>query len=373
MTTSTEDSSTTPQSLSQVLLTGVLAIALVFAIAALCIAPFEHHFFTDWVGVAFMAATPVQIIIGLLWHNQQPTFVNSFPQPFKGLALLAITVVVGAVVMFSILTFVGGSTGMTPMLVQYTIMTVVITLWVVPILHCWPFSLMSKNPLIIGSLALIASYFIAYALWTVFFSYEVLGAMGHPHYIESLDPKGMFDAWVALTFFVTAVGLIVVHTLFDFWPIDKLSMGMSQPARGIIGTLYILALAWLVRTGFVSGLEMPQVEYMIRVPVCMIFGAFMVNNMMQFSLFPTFAQPVRGVILTICAAVVAVIMYEVYGAASTLHVGHELGLGPANGFAKEIWIASAMLGVTFPIVFLVSGYFGFWPFIRQPKSDAAPH
>lgn len=360
-----EEAQTQTPALGSVLFTGVLSIALVLAIAALCIAPFEHHFFTDWVGVAFMAATPTQIVIGLLWHNQKPDFVMGFGQPIRGLILLAITVLAGAIVMFLILTVVGQSTGITPMLVQYTIMTVVVTLWVMPILQCWPFTMISKDPFVFGILGLIGSYFIAYALWSVFFNYEILGAMGHPHYVEALDPKGMFDAWVALTFFVTAVGLIVVHTLFDFWPIDKLSMGMPQPVRGLVGTLYILGLSWVVRTAFVNGMEMPQVEYMIRVPVCMVFGSFLVNNMMQFSLFPRLAQPIRGLVLTLCAAAVAIVMYELYSLASALHVGHELGMGPAGGFEREIWIASAMLGVTFPIVFLVSGYFGFWPLKRE--------
>ena len=50
-------------------------------------------------------------------------------------------------------------------------------------------------------------------------------------------------------------------------------------------------------------------------------------------------------------------MRELYAFSSTLHAGYELGTGPKNGFAQEIWIASAMLGVTFPIIFVISVFF----------------
>lgn len=69
-----------------VLLNGLISIAIVLAIATLCIAPFEPHFFTEWVSLAFMAATPTQILIGLLWHNEKPSFVLRFDQPMRAIA-----------------------------------------------------------------------------------------------------------------------------------------------------------------------------------------------------------------------------------------------------------------------------------------------
>jgi uncharacterized membrane-anchored protein len=85
---------------------------------------------------------------------------------------------------------------------------------------------------------------------------------------------------------------------------------------------------------------------------------------MQFQLFSEMAQPKRGLVLIALAAIAAIIMYVLYDFASRIHTGVALGAGPEGGFAKEIWIASAILGVTFPIVFVVSGFFDFWPFKR---------
>ena len=53
-------------------------------------------------------------------------------------------------------------------------------------------------------------------------------------------------------------------------------------------------------------------------------------------------------------------MYRLYSYTGYLFVGHELISGPAGGWELELWIATAMLGVTFPMVFLVSGFFDFW-------------
>lgn len=353
------------RSLGSVLSTGVLATIAVLVIAAACIAPFDQQFFMDWVGTAFMAATPTQIVLGLLWHNLKPDVIGNLRQPIKGLAFTALTVVAGALVLGLVLMIVGKGHAPNPMIIQYFIMSIVVIIWLIPIWQCWPMTTISKDPVVFGVATLILAYFLAYILWTAFFDYSVLGEVGHPHYYSDLDPKGLFDMWTAAIFFVTTAGLIIVHFMFDLWPIEKLTPGMNPPLRGSIATCYILILAWATQTLFIEVLGMQPVEYMIRVPVCMIFGTFLVSNMMQFALFTGYAQPLRGLFLSVCAAVVAVLMYEVYGMAAELHAGHPLGMGPANGFAKELWIATAMLGVTFPIIFVVSGFFAFWPLVRN--------
>ena len=350
--------------LGSVLLTGFSSIALVLAIATACIAPFSLDFFTGWVATAFMAATPTQVILGLLWQNNKPTFITNLSQPMKGLALTAISIAASGLVLVLTLLLVSGGHGLSPMFVQYIIMTIIVVLWLVVVWQCWPFNLITNDPFKFGLITLLAAYFIAYAIWQVFFEYSILGKIGHPHYYADVDPGGMFDAWLAMTFAVTTVAVVLVQALFDFSLINKLTAGAPQPLRGIIHTVVILALSWIIRTGFVDGLGMDQVEYMIRVPVCMLFGVFLVTNMMQFSLFPKMVQPLRGGMLLLCAIAFALFMYELYSFASSWYTGEMLAMGPQNGFARELWVASAMLGVTFPLIFVVSGFFGFWPIKR---------
>ncbi|MFT6897980.1 MAG: hypothetical protein ACJA13_002395 [Paraglaciecola sp.] len=57
-------------------------------------------------------------------------------------------------------------------------------------------------------------------------------------------------------------------------------------------------------------------------------------------------------------------MFQLYQYALPLLVGEALSTGPEHGYASEIWIATAMLGVTFPVINFVSGAFAFWPVIR---------
>ena len=362
----------TTQPISSVLITGFIGIIIVLAIAALCILPFEEHFFIGWVGIAFMCATPTQMILGLLWHNKLPTAVGNLSQPYKGLAFTAITIAAGAFFTVILSSLVGQGFGDTPMFIQYIILTVVVTLWLVPLWQCWPFRLLTQNPLVFGLLTLLATYAVAYIVWLIFFDYTALahiptpnGEIVHPMYHPEIDPKGLFNSWVAMTFAVTTAGVIVVHSLFDFLPIKKLSAGKPQPIFGLVGTVYVLVLAFLIRWFFTSIIEMEQVSYMIQVPVCMIFGSFLVNNMMQFGLFPNLKQPIRGFALMACAIIAALIMYQLYKFASTWFVGHELMSGPAAGWALELWVATAILGVTFPIIFVVSGYFDFW-LLKKP-------
>jgi len=104
---------------------------------------------------------------------------------------------------------------------------------------------------------------------------------------------------------------------------------------------------------------------MVRWPVCIIFGAFLVDNMMQFQLFATMKQPFKGVAKLLLCLIGAFVMYRLYEWALPLFVGSELPAGPATGYAKEAWIGTAMLGVTFPVINIVSGAFDFWPIKRE--------
>lgn len=363
-----------PQPLSSVLTTGFLGIALVLAISAAIVAwahaaGADHHFFTGWVGIAFMAATPTQALIGLLWHNSLPKAVASKSQPVAGIGFLVITIAAGAIITLILANTVGGGHGATPMLIQYTILTIVVTLWMLPVMQCWPFTLISKDPFVFGILALIGCYIIAYIIWIIFYDYSMLA--GAPIYFEDIAPSGIFGMWTATTFAVTVAATIICHAHFDFQPIDKLAGGKGQPIRGIVGTIYILIVAFVIRWFFTSVIGMEQVDYLVQVPVCMLFGTFLVNNMMQFALFPETPQPLKGFYKLGLTVIAALIVYRLYSWAETLYIGEALPSGPTGGWEHELWVATAMLGITFPVIFVVSGFFAFWPIKRAAKEAPA--
>lgn len=358
----TGEATSTP--LGGLLMTALLGIAIVFAIVLTITLSVDEWTFTEWVSFFFMCATPSQIVLALLWHTKYPPLLNQMRQPAKGLALAGLIVLGGAIVA-PVLLFAGGLgfNPPPPMLMMLTITTVATTLWVVPIWRVWPISAFTQHPLALGVGALMLAYGLAFLVFKLFFNYEFMAAA--PVYVESLDPKGFFNAWLALSFIVTTVGVILVMMLFEFWPITVLVTDPSQPKFGIVGTIEVLAASAVLYHVFVGLLAWDPVDFMVRVPVCMIFGAFLVNNMMQGQLCANLAQPMRGVVLSALAVVMAVLMHALYAyAAALLSDTGTIPSGPP-AYGLQIWIASAMLGVTFPIIILVSEFLDFWPIKRD--------
>ena len=103
--------------------------------------------------------------------------------------------------------------------------------------------------------------------------------------------------------------------------------------------------------------------FLTRVTVPFIFGTIIVLNMLQNSLFAKMAQPVKGVANVIAAIVIGQVLAAVYGALAPTLTG-ALPSGPP-GYEYEIWLANALLSVTFPFLIFLAAYFGFWPLAKS--------
>ena len=106
--------------------------------------------------------------------------------------------------------------------------------------------------------------------------------------------------------------------------------------------------------------------FLTRVTVPFIFGTIIVLNMLQNSLFAKMTQPVKG------AGQRHRGDRHRPGAVPRLRRaganGHrrDLASGPP-GYEFEIWLANALLSVTFPFLIFVAAYFAFWPLARPAK------
>jgi len=104
---------------------------------------------------------------------------------------------------------------------------------------------------------------------------------------------------------------------------------------------------------------MDPLQFMVRVPIPFIFGTILVLNMLQGSLFAKAAQPLKGILSAVVAAVIGTGLALLYGGLAPA-VSGELAPGPpGNDF--ERWLASALLGVTFPFLIFYAEFFEFWP------------
>jgi hypothetical protein len=106
-------------------------------------------------------------------------------------------------------------------------------------------------------------------------------------------------------------------------------------------------------------LNMDPLQFMVRVPITFIFGTIIVLNMLQNSLFAKHAQPMRGVLNMIAATIIGVILALGYTLLAPVLSGKLTPGPPGNDF--ERWLASALLGVTFPFLVFYAEFFKFWP------------
>ena len=225
----------------------------------------------------------------------------------------------------------------------------------------------TENPLLLGLGTLVYCYLLNLVLFKIFYNYSFFA--GAPFYSAAWDPAGLFNGITALTFAVTAVAMVMVLALFETWPVPAIVKSGTQPASGLVGAAIILLVSAIIYYACVIVLGMEPMGFMVRGPVCIIFGAFLVDNMMQFQLFTGLQQPVKGLAKTVVCLVGAAAMYHLYAFVLPFFVGSDLGAGPEANYAREIWIATAMLGITFPVINFVFGAFEFWPLQRAGNKE----
>jgi hypothetical protein len=107
---------------------------------------------------------------------------------------------------------------------------------------------------------------------------------------------------------------------------------------------------------------MDVVSFMVHVPVAFIFGTIIVLNMLQGSLFARLTQPLKGVLNVAAVALIGALLFGIYGALSP-RISGTLKVGPPT-YDFELWIASALLGVTFPLLVFHAEFFKLWPLKR---------
>jgi len=349
------------------IVTALVAVSLSLGICA----QFDPATFGSWVALLIMSAIPAQIVIGLVWQSAYPGFLGRLSQPVKGMAILGLMLAAALVMTPTILALVDGGFGVPkPFAIMFTIVSVCCAFWLVAVFQCWPMAAMSKHPGVIGLGVFVLAYVTALITFRLGFDF---GAMKDaPFYAAALDPKGAFPAWKALAFIVTTVSVIMWFVLLDFWPSATIAAAIPalgrQPLFGLLNAVLVLAASWVVWTLGIKVMGMDVVDYMVRVPVSGLFGEFIMLVMMQTAPFQTIRQPVKGLLLLVLVVVLAVVMYRVYAAAAVMLVGAMPGGAPTYGL--DLWIATAMLSVTFPVFVALGDGFAFWP-LSRPAPDAA--
>lgn len=83
-------------------------------------------------------------------------------------------------------------------------------------------------------------------------------------------------------------------------------------------------------------------------------------NMLGGSVTAKLSPVVGGIVSAVLAAIVGKLLAILYAALMPVLSG-AMPSGPAGNFAAELWLANALLAVTFPFLAFFGDFFGLWP------------
>lgn len=340
---------------------GALATSLVITISLMLCVSISPKLLLGWGTLIPVALVPAQIVVSQFWRGQYPIRIASLRQPFSGLTYLGLTITAGYLVAWASWSTVGGGISPpTPFTNMFLILSVSVTLWLVIVFQAWPLSMLSKHAGIVGTLLWLAAYAITYGLFRTLFNFGFL--KDSPAYFSQLDPAGVFMAWIPLVFSIASAMVLLSLVLFDFWPlsllIKRIPLFGKQPLFSVTALTLIAILTSTTWIFFIDWLQMDLVVFLVRVCVSVIFGQFILLVMLEGVPWITLAQPWRGCFLAGAATLLGMLVYPLYRSVASHFFDMPSG---QPTYVLELWIASAMLAITFPLMVLFAGYFKFWP------------
>ncbi|UCV27059.1 hypothetical protein [Ferribacterium limneticum] len=346
---------------------GLTATCLVVTLSlAFCLA-IPPEWLMGWGTLIPVAMVPAQIVISLFWGCGYPRQCAQLSQPWKGIAYLLATLLAGSLVAWvAWQTIGGGISPPLPFVNMYLIFSVAATLWLVVVFQGWPFNRLCSNSGLAGVLLWLWAYLLAYGLFRSLFDFSFLKEA--PVYVAALDPGGVFMAWLPLIFSITSVMVLLTFVLFDFWPIQTLAGRFPifgrQPYFAIFSGIFIVTITSGIWNFFVGTLGMDLVRFLVKVSVSGVFGIFVVLVMLDGLPSINYRQPWRGILLSGIATVLAIAGFNLYEFLALSYFALPAG---QPGYVLELWIASAMLAITFPAMVGFAKYFDGWPLFRNEK------
>jgi hypothetical protein len=341
---------------------GVAAAIAVMMVSLVFISLFDFSTFGSWVAFLMTCIIPMEITMGVAWGPNQPRFAARQKQPVRGILQAALTVAAGMVVAPVYLSLAGGNvTPPGPVPSHAIIGSVIVTFWATIIFGGWPFKAVIKNEIAAGLATLVSAYVINLLLFRLLFDYGFM--RDAPVYEPSLDPHGVFTALNVLVFYVTFISIMFLMLSFDLWPLTKFPAVMQQPVLGIVWTAICLALGGLVFWIGVHVIQMDVMVFLVTVPIPFIFGTIIVLNMLQNTLAARLTQPAKGIANAALVAIIGSALAQFYRQVSRVVTG-TLHSGPPT-YDMEIWLASALLAVTFPLLIFFAEFFKFWPLAKS--------
>ena len=345
---------------------GIAATALVIAASLAFIAIWDFGPFIGWVSFFALSFIPFEVVTAVIWGGDPP-FAARMRQPAKGVALFLLTILAGAIVSQTVYRTLGASQGEPgPMLAFFSICVIVTTFFWTIAFGGWPFTAVVKNRVAAGLAVWAGCYAVGFGVYWIFSDFAFL--QGTPAYVASADPRGFFNGWNVVVYYMSALTILFAWLCFDLFPLTRSPALMRQPTLGVVLTGSSLAIGFGVYALGVHAAGIQVVEFLLRVPIAFVFGTILVLNMCQNAVFMT-PQPMKGVLNVAASAAIGSILLVMYQQLEPI-VSGPVPPGPADVQRElfQVWTANALLSVTFPLLVFYAAYFGFWPLASRAEA-----
>lgn len=356
---------------------GLFGFAVTFALALIVTVNCGMDTYLGLLTLWIMSMVPMELVMTIGWGTKYPP-TDSLPQPWRGFALTAFMFLVGTIVCFAVLGFLGAGTPQ-PFTSAFAICTVITAVVAVASFGMWPFSRLSVPAR--GFLTLLAVYGI------VFFGIKLLdfSVLSYPAGVNpsptvpvpfyaaggplaafsSIAPKGPIAWESGMAFWLWVAILTFTSVLLDFWPLNRFPKLMKQPVMGIAvfaATLIVAYVAFRIGVGI---LQLEPLRFMYC-GVSYAFGVLMVLVLFQKWPGRLIQGPAGAFVNVGLAILIAIAGYHTVAAVCQWHFGKSMSY-PSNLFA----MGNFMLGLNFPMWVAYADIWEFWPLSSKVASAAA--
>ncbi len=329
---------------------GILAVLVSVGLTTGIASNFTLDSWLGWYTVWGNSLIPMQVVIGLAWGAQYPP-THGLDQPWRGMALTLLQVLVGSIAALFLVKFVGGGSA-NPVVNTFTISCVLVTFFLIIAFGCWPFHTLSTPAR--GLLPLVFVYPIMAILFRLYNFSDLVKAIPP---LAAIAPTGPIPWDIALPFFFTMFAFLFVFVTMDMWPLYKVPGIMKEPVLGIVLVILCAALAYVAYIVFVGSLAIKPLNWMLGF-LCFVAGILTTVIALQGWPGRSLSQPAKGFINLIFSGAVAILLYLFYHAFAVYH----FGAGPMSTYPLNLFIlGNMMLAATFPLYVIYSIFFDYWP------------
>jgi hypothetical protein len=358
---------------------GIFGLAVTIGLAFTICAAVDLQTFNGIFTFITMSMVPTMAVIGMAWGGQYPP-TPGWHQVWRGLALTLFTLMLGTIYCVAFLRYRAGWV-IQPFVAIALITSIVFVFFHIIGFGTWPWQKMS--PPAQGLMTLLTAFVFGAWVCSSLYNFDFLSyptgvnpspipkvpfySQGGPlAAFAAMAPHGPvpWETMIAYTLWIMVPMWILVHV--GMWPFSKSPTLMKQPVFGIVFCLTCFIIGYLAIKVGIGTMQIEPLKFLV-IGISYIFGLLMLLTVFQTWPGSTMKQPLGGFVNAIVAIPLGMAGYYGILAFCNWHFGVKAMVYPGNMFA----IGGVMLGVTFPVWVLYTGFWDFWPLAPTPPPPGA--